>query len=233
MKSIFVLVVTLSCFRCSFAAFVGGTSVGTLSGHLRAGPGLAQLAGLPVEADDAQVPNTWSFVQEQAGKKGSGILMFMLCLFCCCCCVMPIVFFVLTTYVFIKVASKAIDEITNDVAKDMRESFDKECPEEEKAQYCGKEFKDKCDKLFNEADKNGDGKLSLAELKEPMKAFCGDVPQVTDMYLKAIDTNADSSIDKDEFFELMKYLQFKKDLHDKETAEKAPKNDDAKEPLKA
>lgn len=231
MKSIFVLVLTLSCFRCSVAAFVGGTSVGTSSGHLRAGPGLAQLAGLPVEADDAQAPITWSFVQEQAGKKGSGILMFMLCLFCCCCCVMPIVFFVLTTYVFIKAGSMVVDEITNGVAKEMRVAFDKECPEEEKAQYCSKEFKAKCDKLFNEADTNGDGKLSLAELKEPVKAFCGELP--TDMYLKAFDTNADSSIDREEFYELMKLLQFKKDLHDKETAAKAPTNDDAKVPLKA
>jgi len=110
------------------------------------------------------------------------------------------------------VLEKAVENFKNEMAKNMRESFNKECPEEEKGKYNSKEFKDKCDELFKKADTDGNGTLDAKELKKTVADILGaDADSQSELILLAFDENHDSKLEEDEFFELMKYCQWTKD----------------------
>jgi uncharacterized protein YgiM (DUF1202 family) len=114
----------------------------------------------------------------------------------------------LTTLIFAESINTSIDEMNNEVAKKMRQKFDEECPKEKRAGYASKRFRASCDRAFDDADKNGNGQLTLNELKAALQSYWNKDPTTLELYRKAFDDNGDEQIDKNEYFELMKYLEF-------------------------
>jgi len=108
------------------------------------------------------------------------------------------------------------------VGQVLRKQFNDECPTDQKDQYCLQEFKDRCSEMFKSADKDSNGKLDMRELEAVVAEW--DESALKDLYIAdadvtisvlsalvmAFDCNQDSTIDSDEFYELMKYLAFRK-----------------------
>jgi Ca2+-binding EF-hand superfamily protein len=70
-------------------------------------------------------------------------------------------------------------------------------------------FKKKCEDMFKEADKNGDGSLDASELR----AFAAaSLPECVDdpLFYEAFDVNGDQKLDVDEFEAMMIYFEMKK-----------------------
>lgn len=195
--------------------------------------GLAQ-ARLAVQDAEVDASSKWSFLaKEVTAKRVSGLTMALVLVFCCCC-VMPIVGWLVFMKAVATLAAKGIEEFQNACAKKLREEFDAECPEDEKNHYCSQEFKDECDQLFDESDKDGNGTLDIKELKAPVKKYLGDPGKdlkdsgFLEMLTKAFDDDKSQHIDKTEFFEMMKLVKFRKDQAAKK---KAADEENAKKPL--
>jgi hypothetical protein len=159
-----------------FALIVASCISAASAGSLRGGVNHARLA-----VADSQ-PTLLNLIQHQeaaqttskdrSGVKGSTIWIVLIILFVCCC-VCPVCFLCLMCRAVGVVVEKAIENFKNEMAKNMRESFDKECPEEEKGKYTSKEFKDECDVLFKKADTDGNGTLDAKELKKTVADILG------------------------------------------------------------
>jgi len=113
--------------------------------------------------------------------------------------------------VTVVVAAKAIEHIKNESVKKIRQQFDEmsaDLTPELKAYYSSQEFKDKCDTIFVEADKDGNGTLDMNELRETvLSRFTNPDSIITDpFFIMAFDKNGSSEIEQDEFYELMKYF---------------------------
>jgi hypothetical protein len=119
-------------------------------------------------------------------------------------------------------ATKAAEELEAK-AKEVREAFDKECPEELKAKYTSPEFKVAMDKLFDDTKKNDKDPLQVA--LETSFSGCGFEQA---LLLKAFDANNDSTLDKDEFLECMKYLNWAKVKAKGDAADAKAKEENAK-----
>jgi len=195
--------------------------------------GLAQ-GHLAVQDSEVDAPSKWSFIPREVTAKRMSSLTIALCLVCFCCCVMPIVVWCAFMKAVATLAAKGIEDFENACAKQLREAFDAECPEDEKKHYSSQEFKDECDKLFEESDKDGSGTLDIKELKAPVKKYLGDPGKnlkdsgFLDMLSKVFDDDKSGHIEKTEFFELMKLVKFRKDQAAKKKAEH---EENAKKPL--
>lgn len=143
----------------------------------------------------------------------SGDATLGLIIFLSVCC--PISFYccVAATAISLTDAKKdmSIDDIRNDQARRMRETFDLECPDDEKKRYCSQDFRDACDEVFNEADVKKAGTMDLADLRGPVNKYLDGEVVLPHVFAHASDKNGDDQINKDEFFEMMKYFAFKKD----------------------
>jgi hypothetical protein len=73
------------------------------------------------------------------------------------------------------------------------------------------EFKKKCEDMFKEADKNGDGSLDASELRS-FAAF--SLPECVndELFYEAFDKNGDKKLDAEEFYNMMTYFEMKKRL---------------------
>lgn len=74
-------------------------------------------------------------------------------------------------------------------------------------------FQDKCDRMFRQADSDGNGSLSMAELHPVIVQEIGDMQemQVKCMFIhEAFGANRDSSVERAEFFHMMQYLSLMK-----------------------
>jgi len=92
----------------------------------------------------------------------------------------------------------------------LRIEYEQECPDDLKAKYSTQEFKDKCDKLFADADTDGNGTLDLEELREPLHKYLSEESDFDLNFLfRAFDEDKSDAIEKDEFYELMRHMKWK------------------------
>lgn len=109
------------------------------------------------------------------------------------------------------ISAKALHEFKNESVKGIREKFDEleaELSDRRKAYYKSKKFKAKCDRLFDDADKDGNGILDMKELREAVLHTTEDPDSMKEdeQFVKAFDEDGNSLVEKDEFYEMMKYF---------------------------
>jgi hypothetical protein len=130
------------------------------------------------------------------------LIVFWASFLCCLCCAVGVLF-------------GAAIIIQNHVIKEMQEKFqdkEKKLSGPRKEYYKSPLFKQKCDKLFDKADKSRTGKLSAHELEPVVKeelemSSDGDGGgQLAYFMTKMFDKEGDSEICRDEFSEMMKFL---------------------------
>jgi hypothetical protein len=76
------------------------------------------------------------------------------------------------------------------------------------------EFRKKCDDMFTEADKNGDGSLDASELRAFAAASLPQSTQDNPLFYETFDKNGDKKLDKDEFYDMMVFFEVKKRIGD-------------------
>lgn len=101
----------------------------------------------------------------------------------------------------------------------MREKFDKECPNEDQERYnwctsTGNAFKKKCDDMFCQANRKKEEKLKMKDLQTVVNKYDSDAGSA---FSKA------DAIDQEEFYEMLKYYQWQKDVKDGVFKDKAKK----------
>lgn len=130
------------------------------------------------------------------------LIVFWISVLFCLCCAVGVLF-------------GAAIIIQNQVIKEMQEKFEdkeKNLSGPRREYYKSPLFKQKCDKIFDKADKSRTGKLSAHELepvvKEELeiKSEDGGSGQLAYFMTKMFDKNGDSEVGKDEFSEMMKFL---------------------------
>jgi len=106
------------------------------------------------------------------------------------------------------------EDIRNKAKRQAREEFDemsKELAAEMNTYYVSKEFKDKCDQLFLEADTDSEGALDLCKLRGPAlgKLTRGVTEDAGCFFALAFDKNGNTKIEQDGFYELMQYFDMR------------------------
>jgi len=76
------------------------------------------------------------------------------------------------------------------------------------------EFRKKCDDMFQEADKNGDGSLDASELRAFAVASLPQSAQDDPLFYETFDKNGDKQLSKDEFYEMMVFFEVNKRIND-------------------
>lgn len=162
-------------------------------------------------------------VSQNTGMQSGWAFFFVLIFFCCC---VPAIGVLVVMPMMLGPPHKDTSEFKNKSAKGVREKFDKECPEDDQMRYSaltptGEQFKKKCDTMFNEVEKARGGFLRDIE---PGEACLRRLQPVVEKAYPALKSNAviveafnvkagddEDRIDKEEFFEMMKYMEWKKD----------------------
>lgn len=150
---------------------------------------------------------------------GWWILLFMMC----CCCCGPAVVFVLCLPFLMVATKKPLGEFSSMAARDEREKFDKECPPDDQERYnwhtpTGAAFKKKCDGMFAEANNSNKGVVEMKDLKDIVTKYDAKAGEAF---------SKGGSIDKDEFYEMLKYFEWKKDVENGVFANKGAKKTDS------
>lgn len=163
----------------------------------------------------------WLFYQGLFQKWWSGARLGFWCTFLCWYALAQLTILLVgmccfTCWVGLVVTAKviepiALEHIKNRAAKLIREEFDKKetgLSGPRRSFYTSEAFKDKCDRLFDKADADRSGTLTLQELYGvTSEAFGGDIPEdVLPIFQKAFDDNANSEIEKGEFMEMCKFF---------------------------
>lgn len=109
------------------------------------------------------------------------------------------------------VAPKRLADFKNQHVAEIRAKFDElseSLSEKQQAYYKSQKFKAKCDKLFKKSDKDGNGVLDLTELRDTVLGLTQDPDKMLEdeCFISAFDTNGNSEVEPDEFFEMMKYF---------------------------
>jgi len=106
-----------------------------------------------------------------------------------------------------------MEQIRNQAVQEIRADFDKmvkELPEDQRAYYTSGEFKNLCDDMFDNADTDKNGSLDMDELRKPVLEKYGAQLEDDDNFVMAFDKNKNSTVERDEFRELIKYFELKK-----------------------
>lgn len=140
------------------------------------------------------------------------IVLIVLAVFFVVCCGIPCCLLCCVATALVGAADMAMADIQNEVVKQMRVKYDKECPPEEKAKYGTPKRRAESDAMFDKADVDKNGSLDLQELETTIqKLLLESDCSFASAFMKAFDDNKDSSISKDEFFEMVKCIEFFKD----------------------
>lgn len=134
------------------------------------------------------------------------VLITNVVIVCSCFACIGLCFFFAKPYMFEK-------PMKNKTAKDAVAKFHKECPKEDKKAFETADFKTACQKLFEQADADGNGILDLKELKKPVQKFLVTHDEVDDEDVAKIIAAFDddnNGIDMHEFCQMMKYFALKK-----------------------
>lgn len=90
-------------------------------------------------------------------------------------------------------------------------------PDKKKRHLASAEFRQYCDRIFDEADADKNGKLHMRELEPVVLRECPRDArerartQNDPLFLQAFDKDKNSAVDKEEFCEMMKYFEMMKD----------------------
>jgi len=106
-----------------------------------------------------------------------------------------------------------MEQIRNQAVQEIRADFDKmvkELPEDQRTYYTSGEFKNLCDDMFDNADTDKNGSLDMDELRKPVLEKYGAQLEDDDNFVMAFDKNKNSTVERDEFRELIKYFELKK-----------------------
>mmetsp|Transcript_74202 Transcript_74202/g.117448 ORF Transcript_74202/g.117448 Transcript_74202/m.117448 type:complete len:347 (-) Transcript_74202:32-1072(-) len=101
--------------------------------------------------------------------------------------------------------------IKNEMVKQMRDDYEEKVQKlsgPRQAYYESALFKSKCDTLFEKADLDKNGTLSMSELQSVIGETTGDAEfaQYAPLLQEAFEQHGDSVVEKDEFAEMMKYI---------------------------
>jgi len=101
--------------------------------------------------------------------------------------------------------------IKNAVVKKIRLAFEEIEPSlagPRREYYQSAAFTDLCDEIFDKADVDKSGSLDMSELKGAILEASGEqhVAEATPLFFEAFDENGDSTVEKGEFREMMKYF---------------------------
>mmetsp|Transcript_38417 Transcript_38417/g.86589 ORF Transcript_38417/g.86589 Transcript_38417/m.86589 type:complete len:316 (-) Transcript_38417:231-1178(-) len=107
-----------------------------------------------------------------------------------------------------------LSSIQNATVREVRKQFDdmESClSTEQRAYFTSAEFKKKCDDLFEKADLDKNGVLTLEELQSAALSAVNGVERMRcdPFFVSAFDTNKNSKIEKAEFAEMMKYFEMR------------------------
>lgn len=134
------------------------------------------------------------------------IVFFQLLLAACLCCM---------TVCFGTMTLAAVFVIKNATIKKMHQEYEEKklnLSGPRRAYYESELFQQKCDRMFQEADADGNGELSMAELQPVITRELGDSGELypTFTLAQAFDENGNSTVEKAEFVHMMQYLSMMK-----------------------
>jgi len=122
------------------------------------------------------------------------LMVFWSCVACTVCCCAGLMLGIKN--IAIKEMRKQYDAKMLEISGPRREYYESDC------------FKEKCNRMFEKADKDGNGTLDMAELQDVLVEATGDanIAGITPLLQQAFEEHGDSVVEKHEFLEMMKYV---------------------------